>query len=145
MLRGTRYVRGITPSLEPRMGGWTTGYVDELTTSMYWLPRCTGYRDGGGNVRQWTWPGEEVPLTEAAAGDPQVAELARGFDAFADRVEMQSLGKSDDRPQEGGIRRVVLERMQELLVDLDQVHRQLAQVAQRGVARSEVGDGDPDT
>ena len=85
-----------------------------------------GYLDGGGNVHERADPGEEVPLTETTAGDPQVAELTRGFDAFADRVEMQSLGKSDDRPQEGGIGRVVLQRMQELLADLDLVHGELA-------------------
>ena len=104
-----------------------------------------GYLDGGGNVRDWAGPGEEVTLTEATASDPQVGELTRGFDAFADRVEMQSLSESDDRAQEGGIGRVVLERMQELLVDLDQVHRELAQVAQRGVAGSKIVDGDPNT
>src|SRR5665647_2256792 len=95
-------------------------------TSTSWLPRQADCLDGGGNVHERADPGEEVPLTETTATDPQVAELARGFDAFADRVEMQSLGKSDDRPKTGGIGRVVLERMQELLVDLDQVNRELA-------------------
>jgi hypothetical protein len=75
----------------------------------------------------------------------QGAELGRllgGFDAFGDALQGQPGSEPDDGADDRGVRGVVDDIVDERLVDLDDVDRQqLAEVTQRGVADSEVVDG----
>jgi hypothetical protein len=50
----------------------------------------------------------------------------------------------DDRPGQGGVLAVAGDRVDEGLVDLEDVDREAAQVAERGVAGAEVVDRQPD-
>lgn len=77
-----------------------------------------------------------------AAGLFQGQLLFFRLDAFGDRVFVEGVGQCDDGTNDGPVFRFVGHAVDEVLVDLDGVGGQPFQIAQRGVARSEVVDGD---
>src|ERR687887_2773760 len=74
--------------------------------------------------------GEQVTLAELALHRPQRLDLRGLFDPFRDGAEVEGAAKADDHP--GDRRRLwtLVDRVDERLVDLEDVHRELPDVAQ---------------
>src|SRR5207248_319504 len=78
----------------------------------------------------------------------EVAErvgLFDGFDAFGDGVEPEALAELDDGARDSRRLGAGGDTVDELLVDLEDVEREVSEVAQRRVAGTEVIDGESDT
>jgi hypothetical protein len=91
-----------------------------------------------------TWLGEQVALRVAAAGAAQLGELLGVLDALGDDAdaELPRRRRDGDQDSRGRGGRRAVERADERAVELDHVDRQLAEMAQRGVAGAEVVEGD---
>ncbi len=86
-----------------------------------------------------------MPLRGVAA---QFAEAIQGFlilHTFGHYLELQVVREIDAGAHDGGVVIVAHHADDEGLVDLDGIDRQLLQVGQRGVAGSEIVNGDPQT
>src|SRR6266511_3121980 len=84
---------------------------------------------------------EKESLSEIAAAKSDELELFVGFDALADDANAQAMRHGDDRLDHRRVSRVARDVEDERLVDLDGVHRQLFQVAEAGIARTKVVEG----
>ncbi|MDZ7733684.1 MAG: carotenoid oxygenase family protein [Acidimicrobiia bacterium] len=87
---------------------------------------------------------EMKPLGQVTAHLPQRGELRIGFDALGHRLEPEGVREVHDRRDDRGVTVVVAEAPHERPVDLQHVHRELAEIAQRRVARPEVVDDEVD-
>src|SRR5919197_1933098 len=86
--------------------------------------------------------GEVIALPELAAQPAQLLELLGALDALGDRLQAHPAAELDDRARQRAVLRAAGDRVDEALVDLQRVDRELAQVAQRRVAGAEAVDGD---
>ena len=91
-------------------------------------------------------PAEQIALQQIAPGRAQAGELLRrlhslGDDGEAEPVDQLGHGLDHDQALAG----LVFDPLDEGPVDLDVIHRQEVEGAQRGVARAEIveGNGDP--
>ena len=72
-------------------------------------------------------------------------ELALVFDALGDDVQAEALGQADDGGDQCRTSRIHPDqRVDKRLVDLEDVHREALEVAQRGVTGSEIVNRDAD-
>ncbi len=74
----------------------------------------------------------------------QLEELVDGgaaLDALGDDAEIEGAAQLDDRLDDGPVAGVGLDPLHEGLVELEEVHRQVLELRERGVARPEVVDG----
>src|SRR4051794_20579738 len=86
--------------------------------------------------------GKQKPLGEVAAQGSCATELRGKLDALGHGEQVGGAGEGDD----GGEHCVPVRRAQwfnKAAVDLERIDRELAEVADRGVAGAEVVDGDP--
>src|SRR5439155_2146006 len=90
-------------------------------------------------------PREEEALREVAAEAAQRRELAVRLDALCDREHTERMGQRDEIRGDRGVLRLLLHPLDEGAVDLDHVHREVAELAERGEAGAEVVDRDADT
>ena len=89
--------------------------------------------------------GQEEALPERTAEFHQSVELVRSFDPLGDDLELHGARQPDDGADQGRAGRFgPVERLDEGPVDLEHVHREPLEVAQRRVAGAEVVDGDGD-
>jgi hypothetical protein len=98
-----------------------------------------------GDLPRLRRPGEEETLAEVAAKVSQCRPLFVGLDPLGDRLQFERLTQLDDGL---GQRRVLAVRgdpLHEGAVDLENVHREALEVAQRGVPGAEVVDGQANT
>src|SRR5579862_350639 len=83
-------------------------------------------------------PAEEVALSQEAAQRPQCVGLAVALHSFGHDRQSQRVAQGDDRAHDGGVVRVGVDLADEGPVHLERLHRELLQVAERGVAGAEV-------
>src|SRR5690606_15029316 len=86
---------------------------------------------------------EVVALTECAAQLEQSRPLRLGFDAFGHDVHVEGAAEAEDGASEGGVvapLRANAQLVDERLVDLQHVHRETLEVAERRKAGPEVVD-----
>ena len=88
--------------------------------------------------------GEQEPLRVVAAELLEPLVLCGPFDPLGDAAEVEHAGQADDRGRESALPIVAVNAVDEPLVDLEDVDRQLEDVAQRRVPGAEVVDRDPD-
>ena len=84
---------------------------------------------------------ESLALLTAEAAQQGV--LPRGFNAFGDNAEPQGPREGDNAANDGLVLPVGTRTADERAVDLQNVDREVLEVAQRGVARTEIVDGQP--
>src|SRR3546814_17541097 len=72
----------------------------------------------------------------------QNPRVLRRLDAFGDRLQSEAVGEVEKCADEELVLRIVRYPAHEGPVDLDDVHRQGLQLAERGVARAEVVQSD---
>src|SRR5215813_9246458 len=88
-------------------------------------------------------PREEETLALVAAEVLQLETLLVGLDAFRGHVHVEALGHGDHRAHDGAVAALVAEPLHEGAVDLERVHREPLEIAERRVAGTEVIDGEP--
>src|ERR1700716_2957209 len=81
---------------------------------------------------------EEIALHRVAALVGEEAELLLGFPALRDDRHFEAVAKADDGAHDRGRLRIASEIDDESAVDLDLVERKRLQIAERGIARSEI-------
>src|SRR5512132_2447083 len=86
--------------------------------------------------------GEVVALAQLAIEHAQPLELLHGLDALGDRLQAHPVPELDDGPRQRAVGRAARDGVDEALVDLQRVDRELLEVAQRRVAGAEVVDRD---
>src|SRR5829696_2445614 len=86
-------------------------------------------------------PGEPVALALLAAEGDQVGRLLGLLDALGHGVELEGVAELHDGVGQGGVLPTPADPVDERLVDLEDVDREAAQVAERRVAGAEVVDG----
>ena len=99
--------------------------------------------DQGLDARGGHRAADQEALPVAAAHLPQYLQLHRILDALRDHLDAEVPADLHDRAGQQGHRVIVPQPGHERRVDLDDVHRQPAQVGQRRVAGTEVVDGEP--
>ena len=87
-------------------------------------------------------PGQQVALRFVASGFAERVEHFRGLDSFADHAEREVVAEVDHRPDDRGVRRVLLHVVHERAVDLELMDRQGRQIAERCLAPPEVVEAD---
>src|SRR5215470_16561017 len=90
-------------------------------------------------------PVENVALHLVTGVIAQESFLVRALDAFGDDRQVQALAHGDDRLSDGLVLAVLDEVANEGAVHLQGVDREALDLCERGVADSEVVDGDPHT
>src|SRR5215467_5140894 len=88
-------------------------------------------------------PREEEALALVAAQVLQLETLLVGLDAFRRHVHVEALGHGDHRAHDGAVAALVAEPLHEGAVDLERVHREALEIAERRVPGAEVVDGEP--
>src|SRR4029077_16317215 len=83
---------------------------------------------------------EKIPLTEPAMQLAQVLGLLSGLDALGDDLDTQAAAQVDDRADDLGA--LPLRTLNEGRIDLQLIDREAMQIAQRGGAGAEIGDGE---
>lgn len=86
----------------------------------------------------------QVALGEIAAGFAQTRHLLGVLDPFRGHVNAHGVAEIHDGRDDRGVAVVAGEVLNEALVDLDVVDRELLEVDQRGEARPEIVEGDGD-
>jgi hypothetical protein len=87
---------------------------------------------------------EQKTLHHVAFELPQTGKLLDGFDAFGDDLHVEPAAEVSDRADHLGAGVFAVETGHEALVNLDDVEREVEQIAERGVARAEVVEADGD-
>src|SRR3990167_8237655 len=87
----------------------------------------------------------QVALTLVTTLSDDVGLLLDGFHTLGDDLHAQALTQLDNGAHDGRVVLVFQQVLHEAFVDLDLVQRQALQIAQRGVASTEVIDGDQRT
>src|SRR6185295_6491117 len=85
--------------------------------------------------------GEEVSLPVIAAHLPQLRELGRSLDALRDHLQVEAVAETDDGAHDLRLVRMAAVGAEEGAVDLQRVHGQAVEMAERRVAGAEVVDG----
>src|SRR5438067_1107453 len=85
-----------------------------------------------------------VTLSALASEGAQARELTWSLHPFGDHGEVERVGERDHRLDDRGVPRRSVHLGHERLVDLQDVHGEALEVAQRGVASAEVVDCDLD-
>src|SRR5690349_247916 len=78
-------------------------------------------------------PREQVALAESAAECGEGGLLDLLLDPFGDRAQAERVAERDDRAGEGGVAAAAGDAVHERPVDLEDVHREALQVAERRV------------
>src|SRR5215210_3728370 len=97
--------------------------------------------EGGLELARVEGLGEQVALPEATSESLEERELVGTLDALRDGVDLQHVAELHDRRRESGVLVGGADPVHERLVDLQDVDREPAEVAERGVPRPEVVDG----
>ena len=90
-------------------------------------------------------PREVEALGQVAPQAPDLLDLGQRLDPLDDGRRTDRLGQRDHRGHDGGLDRVLVDVAHEAAVDLDDVDGKPGQVPERGMARAEVVDREPDT
>ena len=83
-------------------------------------------------------PGKEEALAEAASEGPHPCALRFGFDALGDDAGAEHVREHADHVRDLGRGRIPIDAADEAAVDLDAVERKGAEIAQRGIAGTEI-------
>ncbi len=89
-------------------------------------------------------PPEQKPLSEAAADGGEKFLLRLSFDAFSDDVQSQVVSQANDGVHDRKRAAALVQPCNEGAVDLDGIHRKVAQVRQRCKSGPEVIKSDTD-
>src|SRR5215469_11031827 len=89
-------------------------------------------------------PGAQEPLHLVAAGEAQKDALLLGLHPLAQHREAERAAERHDRLDDHAAVRRAAERRDELLVDLELVDREAAQIAETRIARAEIVERDLD-
>src|SRR6476619_3503623 len=95
--------------------------------------------------RSRRWPAEAIALALAAARQPKHVRLLLGLDALGDQAERQAVAHADDCTDDRHGLHIERQAADEGLVDLDLVDWEAADIAERGIARTEIVERDLDT
>ena len=96
--------------------------------------------DQGAQVLDRLRRGEEVSLRFVAPERNELGELALGLDPFGHDLQVERVREPDHGGHDRGVARVGAEPAHERAIDLDRIHREALQVAERRVAGAEVVD-----
>ncbi|MCY1409390.1 hypothetical protein D9M71_247390 [compost metagenome] len=94
-------------------------------------------KGGGGR-----WPGEEVALAEVAVQGLEYRQVTFGLDALGDGLDAQVAGQAEDGLHYLQAFRALVELGHEGAVDLQHIQVEAVQVAEGGIAGTEVVDAD---
>ncbi len=100
-----------------------------------------GFEESG-QFGQWQRTADQRALNLFAGEQAQLVQFSGCFDAFGDRLHAQFARHCRDRLHDGGIAAIGGQVLDEGVVDLQTVHRQVLQVGQGGVTGPEIVDDD---
>ena len=84
------------------------------------------------------WRGQQIALILVAAELSQCRQLPLRFHPLGSHTQVQAVGHGDDGPDDGGVVGIRLDVAHEGAVDLQRIDRQLFQIGERRIARSEI-------
>ncbi len=103
--------------------------------------RCVRREDGRGPSVGGLRVGEVIALGEVASQRAEMLRLLGRLAALCHHGQAQGASQADDRRDDGRVFRVPPQHAHERAVDLQHVHVEAPEVAQRGIPGAEVVDG----
>src|ERR1700722_9993329 len=91
----------------------------------------------------WQWSGKKVALTESAIEPLEVIDLCRCLGPFCDDIESQGPGEVQNRPDDLAAPIIPVHACDEGSIDLQRVHGEALQIAQRRIPCSEIIEAEP--